>query len=63
MVATIKSAGTGAIASMIAGVIMMGWIVGVSTSPGNASKQRFSNGICFILSSRLIYESSLKKQT
>jgi len=36
MVATIKSAGTGAIASMIAGVIMMGWIVGVSASPGNA---------------------------
>jgi len=28
MVATIKSAGTGAIVSMIAGVIMMGWIVG-----------------------------------
>jgi hypothetical protein len=28
MVATIKSASVGAIASMIAGVIMMGWIVG-----------------------------------
>src|SRR5258708_11241329 len=27
------------------------------TSPSNASKQRFSNGICFILASRLIYES------
>src|SRR5713101_1682657 len=30
---------------------------GVSASAGNASKQRFSNGICFILSSRLMHES------